>query len=65
LADFLNRSVAADTAFRLIRRERRNPSRELNRELIRWMLDRRVLMEDNLIIRARKNGLPPGGGPIR
>ena len=57
--------VAANTAFRLIRRERQNQSRELNRGLMRWMLDRRVLMEDNLIIRARKNGLPPGGGPIR
>jgi SAM-dependent methyltransferase len=48
--------VAANTGFRLLWRERRSPSRELNRSLMRWMLSRQVLMEDNLIVRARKAG---------
>jgi SAM-dependent methyltransferase len=48
--------VRANTAFRLTYRERRSPSMALNRELMRWMLDRRVLLEDNLLIRARKTG---------
>ena len=43
-----------DTRLRLIWRERKPPVRELNRELARWMLDRRVLTEDNLIVRAQK-----------
>jgi hypothetical protein len=46
--------VAANTAFRLIRRERGNPGWEPNRAMMRWMLDRRMLMEDTLLIRARK-----------
>ena len=46
--------VALDTRLRLIWRERKPPVRELNRELARWMLDRRVLTEDNLIVRAHK-----------
>ena len=46
--------VAADTRLRLVWRERKPASRALNRELARWMLDRRVLTEDNLIIRAVK-----------
>jgi SAM-dependent methyltransferase len=46
--------VAANTAFRLLWRERRSPSAGLNRALMGWMLDRRVLMEDTLIVRARK-----------
>jgi SAM-dependent methyltransferase len=46
--------VAANTAFRLIRRERRNVGWEPNRAMMRWMLDRRMLMEDTLLIRARK-----------
>jgi SAM-dependent methyltransferase len=46
--------VAANTRFRLLWRERRRSSRELNRPLMRWMLTRRMLMEDNLIVRARK-----------
>ena len=41
--------------FRLIWRERKPPVRALNRELARWMLDRRVLTEDNLIVRAHKS----------
>lgn len=46
--------VRANTAFRLMFRERRSPSVALNRALLRWMTDRRVLMEDTLILRARK-----------
>jgi len=46
--------VALDTRLRLVWRERKPPVRLLNRELARWMLDRRVLTEDNLIVRARK-----------
>jgi SAM-dependent methyltransferase len=47
-------AVAFDTRMRLLWRERKPPVRALNRELVRWMLDRRVLVEDNLILRARK-----------
>jgi len=47
-------AVALDTRLRLIWRERKPPVRALNRELARWMLDRRVLTEDNLIVRAHK-----------
>jgi SAM-dependent methyltransferase len=47
--------VAANTRYRLLARERGAEARELNRELMRWMLDRRVLVEDNLIVRARKS----------
>lgn len=50
--------VALDTRYRLWWRERRNPARELNRALIRWLTDPRMLMEDNLILRARKTGRP-------
>ena len=50
--------VAANTRYRLISRDRKSDTRELNRELMRWMLDRRVLVEDNLIIRARKRLSP-------
>jgi SAM-dependent methyltransferase len=50
--------VAANTRFRLISRQRNSAARELNRELVRWMLDRRVLVEDNLIVRARKAAAP-------
>ena len=46
--------VALDTRLRLIWRERKPTLRELNRELARWMLDRRVLTEDNLILMAQK-----------
>jgi SAM-dependent methyltransferase len=46
--------VAADTRLRLVWREREPALRALNRELERWMLDRRVLTEDNLILRALK-----------
>lgn len=46
--------VAANTRYRLLSRAGKGDSRELNRELMRWMLDRRVLVEDNLILRARK-----------
>jgi len=48
---------------RLVWRERKPHLRALNRELARWMLDRRVLTEDNLIVRARKiaaNAAAPG-----
>jgi len=47
-------AVALDTRLRLIWRERKPALRELNRELARWMLDRRVLTEDNLILMAQK-----------
>lgn len=47
--------VAANTRYRLIARQRVGAARELDRELVRWMLDRRVLIEDNLIVRARKS----------
>jgi SAM-dependent methyltransferase len=50
--------VAANTAFRLIHRERRNPGWEPNRAMMRWMLDRRMLMEDTLLIRAKKTPTP-------
>lgn len=50
--------VAADTWMRLIWHERRPAARALNRELARWMRDRRVLVEDNLIVRAHKTGAP-------
>jgi SAM-dependent methyltransferase len=46
--------VALDTRLRLIWRERKPSVRALNRELARWMLDRRVLTEDNLIVLAHK-----------
>jgi hypothetical protein len=46
--------VALDTQFRLVWRERKPQVRALNRELARWMIDRRVLTEDNLIVRAHK-----------
>jgi SAM-dependent methyltransferase len=46
--------VAFDTRLRLVWRERDPAGRELNRELARWMLDRRVLVEDNLIVLAHK-----------
>jgi SAM-dependent methyltransferase len=46
--------VVLDTHLRLVWRERKPPVRALNRELARWMLDRRVLTEDNLILRAHK-----------
>ncbi len=49
-------AVAANTAFRLLWRERRSPAVGLNRPLMGWMLDRRLLMEDTLIVRARKIG---------
>ncbi len=54
LFTLLSPVVAANTAFRLMFRERRNPSVALNRELRRWMLNRRVLMEDTLLVRAKK-----------
>ena len=47
-------AVALDTRLRLVWRERKPALRELNRELARWMLDRRVLTEDNLILMAQK-----------
>ena len=47
-------AVALDTRLRLVWRERNPALRELNRELARWMLDRRVLTEDNLILMAQK-----------
>jgi len=59
-------AVAIDTRLRLIWRERKPPVRELNRELARWMLDRRVLTEDNLIVRAQKvlaQEILTGGSP--
>jgi SAM-dependent methyltransferase len=46
--------VALDTRLRLTWRERNPSARMLNSELARWMLDRRVLTEDNLIVRAHK-----------
>lgn len=46
--------VALDTRLRLVWRERKPAARELNRDLARWMLSRRVLTEDNLIVRAKK-----------
>ncbi|HTY54948.1 MAG TPA: class I SAM-dependent methyltransferase [Candidatus Binataceae bacterium] len=46
--------VALDTRLRLIWRERKPAVRAMNHELVRWMLDRRVLTEDNLIVRAHK-----------
>jgi len=46
--------IAIDTRLRLVWRERKASLREANRELAHWMLDRRVLTEDNLIVRARK-----------
>jgi SAM-dependent methyltransferase len=46
--------VAANSGLRLIKREKRAESRELNRPLLHWMLSRPMLTEDNLIIRARK-----------
>ena len=46
--------VALDTRLRLVWRERKPAVRALNQELARWMLDRRVLTEDNLIVRAHK-----------
>ena len=46
--------VALDTRLRLVWRERKPAARELNRDLARWMLSRRVLTEDNLIVRAQK-----------
>jgi SAM-dependent methyltransferase len=47
-------AIALDTRMRLVWRERKPHLRALNRDLARWMLDRRVLTEDNLIVRARK-----------
>ncbi len=52
--------VAANTRFRLLRRERDPSQRERNRELMEWMLNRRLLMEDNLIVLARKVAKPSG-----
>lgn len=46
--------VAANTAFRLLHRERKHPGYQLNRDLKRWMLDRRLLTEDTLMVRARR-----------
>jgi SAM-dependent methyltransferase len=46
--------VALDTRLRLVWHERNPQVRALNQELARWMLDRRVLTEDNLIVRAHK-----------
>jgi SAM-dependent methyltransferase len=46
--------VALDTRLRLVWRERKPAARELNRDLARWMLSRRVLTEDILIVRAQK-----------
>ena len=46
--------VALDTWLRLVWREREPAARELNRDLAGWMLSRRVLTEDNLIVRAQK-----------
>ena len=46
--------VALDTRLRLVWRERKPAARELNRDLAGWMLSRRVLTEDNLIVRAQK-----------
>ena len=47
-------AIAFDTRLRLIWRERKTAVREMNRELVRWMLDRRMLTEDNLLVRAQK-----------
>ena len=46
--------VALDTRLRLVWRERKPQTRALNRELARWMINRSVLVEDNLIVRAHK-----------
>lgn len=53
--------VAANTFFRLLIRERRylrrrahKPSLELNRQLMKWMLSRRMLMDDHLVMLAMK-----------
>jgi SAM-dependent methyltransferase len=46
--------VALNTRYRLWYRERRNPARAMNLPLIRWLTDPKMLMEDNLILRARK-----------
>jgi SAM-dependent methyltransferase len=46
--------IAANTAFRLLKRDQRGESRELNQELKDWMLNRRLLLEDTLLIRASK-----------
>src|SRR5260370_13094415 len=59
--------VAFDTRLRLVWRERDPAGRELNRELVRWMLDQRVLVEDNLIVRAHKTLMrkASAGGSLR
>lgn len=58
--------VAANSGFRLLVRERRylrrrgpRPSLELNRRLMRWMVSRRVLMDDHLIVSAVKWPVAP------
>jgi SAM-dependent methyltransferase len=60
-------AVAFDTRMRLVWRERKPHLRDLNRELARWMLDRRVLTEDNLIMRAGKIAANTAavGDPVR
>jgi SAM-dependent methyltransferase len=50
--------VAANTRYRLMWRVRESNRAALNNDLVRWMLDRRVLIEDNLILRARKMPAP-------
>ncbi len=57
--------IAIDTRLRLVWRERKAALREANRELARWMLDRRVLTEDNLIVRARKLTVPQSASEAR
>jgi 2-polyprenyl-3-methyl-5-hydroxy-6-metoxy-1,4-benzoquinol methylase len=58
--------VAANTVFRFLIRERRylqrrgrKPSIELNRELMKWMLSRRMLMDDHLVMLAVKRSDGP------
>jgi SAM-dependent methyltransferase len=51
--------VAANTRYRLRWRVRRSTEAILNQELVHWMLDRHVLIEDNLILRALKEALKP------
>lgn len=59
--------VAANTFFRLLVRERRylrrrsrKPSLELNRQLMKWMLNRRMLIDDHLVMLAVKSNGPSG-----
>ncbi len=51
--------VMANTRYRLMWRLRQSAAGALNEELVRWMLDRHVLVEDNLILRARKTPTQP------